>query len=72
MFLTLKKTQATTNICKGFLAIGVWPLNLNALACKMQPFKLFVDSEPKTQTRDLQDKKVLNNNINTPKGDICH
>jgi hypothetical protein len=35
VFLALKKALTTTNICKGFLAIGIWPLNLDAMASKM-------------------------------------
>lgn len=52
------------------LAIWIWPLNSNAMASKMQPSKLFVDSEPKTQLVDLQVEKVLNENLNLPKGNI--
>jgi hypothetical protein len=32
----------------------------------------FVDSEPKTQTMDLQVEKVINENTNTLEGDVCH
>jgi hypothetical protein len=46
--LVFKKALTTTKICKGFLAIGIWPLNPNVMASKMQPFELFVDSELKT------------------------
>jgi hypothetical protein len=35
VFLTFKKALTTTNICKGFLTIGIWPLNLDAMASKM-------------------------------------
>jgi hypothetical protein len=31
-----------------------------------------VDSEPQTQTMDLQVEKVINENTNTLKGDVCH
>jgi hypothetical protein len=54
--------QENTNTNKHtqkFLAIGIWPLNSNAMASKMQPFKLFVDSEPKSQLVDLQVEEVL-------------
>jgi hypothetical protein len=37
---------------------------------KMQPFETFVDNELETQTMDLQVEKVLNENINTLKGNI--
>jgi hypothetical protein len=30
--LVFKKALTTTKICKGFLAIGIWPLNPNAMA----------------------------------------
>ncbi len=35
VFLTLKKTLTTTNICKGFSTIVIWALNLDAIASKM-------------------------------------
>jgi Tfp pilus assembly protein PilZ len=50
-----------------FLATKIWPLNPNAMASKMQPFKLLVDNEPKTQHVDLQVEEVLNENLNSPK-----
>jgi hypothetical protein len=37
------------------------------MASKMQPFKLIMDNEPKTQHVDLQVKEVLNENLNSPK-----
>jgi hypothetical protein len=40
------------------------------MASKMQPFKLFVDSKPKTQLVDLQVEEVFNENLNSPKGNI--
>jgi hypothetical protein len=52
-----------------FLAIGIWPLNSDTMASKMQPFKLFVDSEPKSQLVDLQVEEVLTE-LNLPKGNI--
>jgi hypothetical protein len=52
------------------LATEIWPLNPNAMVSKMQPFKLFVDGEPKTQLVDLQVEDVLNENLNSPKGNI--
>jgi hypothetical protein len=70
--LALEKALTTTNISKGFLAIGIWPLNLDAMASKKSPFEAFVDSEPKTQTMDLQVKEVINENTNTLEGDVCH
>jgi len=33
--LAFKKALTTTNICKGFLTIGIWPLNLDVMASKM-------------------------------------
>jgi hypothetical protein len=33
--LALKKALTTTNLCKGFLAIGIWPFNPNVMASKM-------------------------------------
>jgi hypothetical protein len=65
--------QENTNTNKHMqknLAIGIWPLNSDAMASKMQPFKLFVNSEPKTQLVDLQVEEVLNENLNLPKGNI--
>ncbi len=50
-----------------FLATEIQPLNLDAMASKMQPFKLIVDNEPKTQHVDLQVEKVLNENLKSPK-----
>jgi hypothetical protein len=58
VFLTLKKTLTTTNICKGFSVAMIWPLNLDAMASKMQPSKAFVDSELETWTMDLQVKNL--------------
>jgi len=46
--LTLKKALTLTNTCKVFSTIVIWPLNLDAMASKMQPFKTFVDSELET------------------------
>jgi hypothetical protein len=46
--LTLKKTLTTTTICKGILAIMIWPLNPDVMVNKMQPFKTFMDSELET------------------------
>jgi hypothetical protein len=43
--LAFTKALTTTNICKGFSAIGIWPLNTYVMASKMQPFEAFVDSE---------------------------
>jgi hypothetical protein len=40
------------------------------MTSKMQSFKLFVDSEPKTQLVDSQVEEVLNENLNSPKGNI--
>jgi len=37
------------------------------MASKMQPFKLIMDNEPKTQHVDLQVEEVLNENLNSPK-----
>ncbi len=31
-----------------------------------------MDSEPKTQTMDLQVEEVINENINTLEGDVCY
>jgi hypothetical protein len=42
------------------------------MASKMQPYEVFMDSELETHTLDLQVAKVINENINTLKGDICH
>ncbi len=72
MFLTLKNALTSTNICKGFLATVTWPLNLDMMASKMQPFKTFVDSELQTWTMDLQVEEVINENTNTLEGDVCH
>jgi hypothetical protein len=46
--LTFKKALTTTSICKGFSTIGIWPLNPNVMAGKIQPSKAFVDNEPQT------------------------
>jgi len=43
--MAFKKALTTTNICKGFSTIGIWPLNTYVMASKMQPFEAFVDSE---------------------------
>jgi hypothetical protein len=36
----------------------------------MQPFETFVDIELETQTVDLQVEKIINENINTLKGNV--
>jgi len=40
------------------------------MVSKMQPFETFLDNELETQTLDLQVEKVLNENINTLKGNV--
>jgi hypothetical protein len=66
----LQENTNTNKHTQKFLATGIWPLNPYAMASKMQPFKQFVDNEPKTQLVDLQVEKVLNENLNSPKGNI--
>jgi hypothetical protein len=46
--LAFKKALTTTTICKGFSAIGIWPLNPDVMASNMQPFEAFVDNELET------------------------
>jgi hypothetical protein len=46
--LAFENALTTTNICKGFLAIRIWPLNLYVMVSKMQPSEVFVESELET------------------------
>jgi hypothetical protein len=44
-FFRLKKTLNLNNICKGFKATRIWPLNPNVVVNKMQPSVAFVKME---------------------------
>ncbi len=44
-FFIIEKNLNLNNICKGFKAIGIWPLNPNAMVNKMQPIEAFVKME---------------------------
>jgi len=72
MSLRFKMALTSSNICKGFLATPIYPLNLDAMVSKIQPFQQFMDIELEIHLVDLQVEELLNENLNLLEKIIYH